>query len=71
MKKVMGHFYIKGLGLPSKKEFSVNVSAENLYDQTADVIESNRLVKEQIAQKYEVPLESIHDFFVVDEVLDL
>lgn len=71
MKKVLGHYYTKGLGLPSKKEFSVKIAVESLYDENRDVIESNQLVREQIAKKYEVPLASIHEFFVIDEIIEL
>lgn len=70
MKKIVGYFFQKPLNLADKKAFEVHLPSDTLYSETKNVLKSNHTILTAIGKKYEHPLETLHNFFVISEITD-
>ncbi|MFC4771434.1 hypothetical protein [Enterococcus hermanniensis] len=71
MKKIAGYFFKKPLNLDDKKAFEVQLPSNVLYSETQNVLKSDHTILTAIGKKYEHPLETLHNFFVISEITDV
>lgn len=71
MKKIAGHFFQKPLVLENKKSFEIHLPTETLYDGNESIVKTDQQVLCEIAKKYDLPTDSLHNFFVISEIADV